>query len=69
MKSISFYEYICLIILIVGGINWGLLGLFNVDIISGIFGSLLGRLIYIVIGAAAGYLIYQIYVQRFKKTV
>jgi len=68
MKDLSLYGFIALIIVIVGGINWGLVGLFNVNIISGILGSLLGRLIFIIVGVAAGYLCYLIYLDKTKKT-
>lgn len=44
-------------LLVIGGLNWGLVGLFNVNLISVIFGemSFLSRLIYILIGVAAVY--------------
>ena len=67
MKDLNLYGQISLIILIIGGINWGLVGLFNVNLISGIFGMLLGRLIFIIVGAAAGYFCYLIYLEKFKK--
>lgn len=69
MKELSLYGFVALIIVLVGGICWGLVGLFNVYLITGIFGNLLGRLIYIVVGVAAGYLAYLIYLEKFKKTV
>ena len=67
MKDLNLYGQIALIILIVGGLNWGLVGLFNVNIISGILGNLLGRLIFIIVGVAAGYFCYLIYLEKFKK--
>lgn len=67
MKELNLYGWIALALVIVGGINWGLVGLLNVNIVSGIFGNLLGRLIYIVVGVGAGYLCYLIYLDKFKK--
>lgn len=67
MKGLDLYGFIALILLIIGGINWGLVGLFDVNIISGILGNLLGRLIYIVVGIAAGYMCYVVYLDKFKK--
>lgn len=67
MKDFDLYTWIAFILLIVGGINWGLVGLFNVNLVSAIFGDLLGRLIFIVVGVGAGYLCYLIYLQKFKK--
>ena len=47
------------ILLVIGGLNWGLVGLFNVDVVASIFGagSFLSRLIYVVVGLAAVYMI------------
>ena len=46
---------ITLILAIIGGLNWGILGLFNVDVIAWIFtgGSALTRLVYILFGLSA----------------
>lgn len=67
MKDLDLYTWIALILVIVGGINWGLVGLFNVNLVSAILGNLLGRLIFIIVGAGAGYLCYNIYLLKFKK--
>jgi uncharacterized membrane protein YuzA (DUF378 family) len=41
-------------------LNWGLVGAFNIDLVAAIFGagSVIARLIYILVGLAALYLIY-----------
>ena len=46
---------IALLLLIVGGINWGLIGLLKFDFISFLFGpmGLLSRTIYILVGLSA----------------
>lgn len=67
MKDLSLYGWIALIIVLVGGINWGLVGIFNLNIVTGIFGDMLGRLIFIVVGAAAAYLCYLVYLEKMKK--
>ena len=49
-----------LILLIIGGINWGLIGFFNYNLVSGIFGAnliVISRIIYAVVGLAALYAI------------
>lgn len=69
MKDLNLYGFIALIVVIIGGINWGLFGLFNVNLISAIFGNTLGRLIFIIVGAAAGYLCYLIYLDKTKKAL
>jgi len=45
------------ILLVVGGLNWGLVGLFNFDLVATIFGemSLLSRVVYILVGLSAAY--------------
>ena len=46
---------ICLILIIIGAINWAFVGLFELDLVASIFGgsdALLARIIYIIIGIA-----------------
>jgi len=54
MKTI---DVIVAILVIVGGLNWGLVGLFSFDLVATIFGdmSILSRIIYILVGVAALY--------------
>lgn len=46
-----------LILIIVGGINWGLVGAFDFNLVDAIFGqgSALARIVYVVVGLAALY--------------
>lgn len=46
-------------LLIVGGLNWGLVGLFNFDLVATIFGamSVLARAVYAIVGLCAVYTI------------
>lgn len=67
MKDLELYSFIAQILVLVGGINWGLVGLFDVNIISAILGNMLGRLVFIIVGVAAGYLIYMLYKDKMKK--
>ncbi|MGM9681154.1 MAG: DUF378 domain-containing protein [Eubacteriales bacterium] len=49
-------DRISLILLIIGGINWGSIGLFRFDIVSWIFGgqtALVSRIIYAIVGLSA----------------
>lgn len=43
------------VLLIIGGLNWGLVGLFNFDLVATLFGyfSLLSRIIYVLVGLSA----------------
>ncbi len=44
-----------LVLLIVGGLNWGLVGFFNYNLVDGLFGagSVLARVVYAIVGLAA----------------
>lgn len=48
---------ITLLLLIVGGLNWGLVGLFDFDLVAALFGemSTLSRIVYVLVGASALY--------------
>lgn len=52
MKALNI---VTLILVIIGGLNWGLVGIFNLDVVAAIFGagSILSRLIYILVGLSA----------------
>jgi len=53
-------DWIAYALTIIGGINWGLVGAFNFDLVAAIFGemSALSRIIYVLVGLSALYLIY-----------
>jgi hypothetical protein len=52
MKAINL---LTLILVIVGGINWGLVGAFDFNLVAAIFGedSALSRLVYVLVGLSA----------------
>jgi hypothetical protein len=45
------------ILLVVGGLNWGLVGMANFDLVASIFGgaSMLSRIVYVLVGVSALY--------------
>jgi uncharacterized membrane protein YuzA (DUF378 family) len=53
-------EWIPLLLLIIGGINWGLVGLFNIDLVATLFGdgTPLSRLVYVLVGLSGLYSLY-----------
>lgn len=67
LKEMDLYSKIAFILVLVGGFCWLLVGLFDVYLVTGILGSFLGRIIYIAVGAAAGWLGYKIYLEMMKK--
>ncbi len=53
------FDYTALTLVILGAINWGLVGFFNFNLVSFLFGdaTMLSRIIYAVIGLCGLYLI------------
>ncbi|CDE97363.1 MAG: DUF378 domain-containing protein [Clostridiales bacterium] len=45
-------DTIALVLIIIGAINWGLVGIFNFNLVDAIFGamSIISRIIYILVG-------------------
>ncbi len=54
MKAI---DVLVITLLVVGGLNWGLVGLFGFDLVAAIFGEMtfLSRVVYSLVGLAAVY--------------
>lgn len=48
-------DCIVMILLIIGGLNWLLVGLFNLDIVIAIFGNIIARIIFTIVGICAIY--------------
>ena len=49
-------DRIALLLLIVGGVNWGLLGIFRFDLVAFMFGgqaAIISRMIYVLVGISA----------------
>ena len=53
-------DWIAMVLLIVGGLNWGLVGLFSVDLVASFLGegTMATRVVYMLVGLAALYGIY-----------
>lgn len=53
----NFFDWMVVILLVIGGLNWGLVGFFQVDLIAAIFGqlSVVSRIIYALVGLSAVY--------------
>jgi len=59
MSKMNILDWIAAVLVIIGGLNWGLVGLFDFDVIATIFGamSIVSRIIYVVVGVGALYMI------------
>lgn len=58
---LNLLEWLAVAVLVVGGLNWGLVGLFDFDLVAQIFGEEFGatniasRVVYVLVGVAALY--------------
>lgn len=55
MYKFSIIDKFSLILMVLGSLNWGLIGLLNFNVISVLFGepvNLIGRILYILIGVS-----------------
>lgn len=50
-------DIVAAVLLVVGGLNWGLVGLANFDLVAALFGSgsVLAKAVYTLVGLAAAY--------------
>ena len=63
------FTKICFWIMVIGGLNWGLVGFFNFNLVELISGGMMGlmRLIYIVVGLATVWCALEEFSQRAKQ--
>ena len=55
MKKLILLDVIALILVIIGALNWGLVGFFHYNLVSTLFGPGLERVIYVIVGLAGIY--------------
>lgn len=67
MNRLSAIDWTAIVVVVIGGINWLLVGLFKFNLVQSIFGNMtiITRLIYIIVGISAFYLILN--APKFKK--
>jgi uncharacterized membrane protein YuzA (DUF378 family) len=58
MKTLSALDRTALILVIVGAVNWGLVGFFAFDLVAAVFGvmTVASRIVYALVGIAGIYL-------------
>lgn len=61
MKEKGTLYCVAIILVLIGGINWGLVGLLNLDLVALLLGSMpiVQKLVYIVIGLSAAFVIFK----------
>lgn len=57
MSKMNTIDWVAMILLIIGGLNWGLVGLFQYNLVAAIFGELtvITRIIYTLVGVSGLY--------------
>ena len=57
--GVKWFDYTALTIIIIGAINWGLIGFFSFDLVSFIFGNMswIARIVYALVGISGLYLL------------
>jgi hypothetical protein len=55
MKKHILLDVIALLLVIIGALNWGLVGFFHYNLVSTLFGPGLERVIYVIVGLAGIY--------------
>jgi len=63
MADKSVLDWVALVLVIVGGVNWGLVGALQMDLVATVLGagSMLARVVYVLIGLSALYTIYYLF--------
>lgn len=58
-RKLNWLDWVVVVLVIIGGLNWGLYGLFGFDLVAYLFGavSILSRIVYALVGLAALYLL------------
>jgi hypothetical protein len=59
MRNLDGWDWLSIVLVIIGGLNWGLIGFFRFDLVASV-GTLsaISRIIYALVGLAALYLIF-----------
>ena len=55
MNKLKVIDWVALVLVIVGGLNWALVGLLSFDLVAAIFGdmSVIARIVYTLVGLSA----------------
>ncbi len=72
MKKMSVLDWIAMILLIIGGLNWGLVGVANFDLVGAIFqgtndigsDATIAKIVYILVGLSALYMLVMAFAKK-----
>lgn len=76
MKKMSILDWIALILLIIGGLNWGLVGVADFDLVAAIFkgtnevgsDATIAKIVYILVGLSALYMLLMSFMKKGAST-
>lgn len=59
-QRLSSLDWVALVLVIIGGLNWGLVGFFQYDLVASIFGEMttVTRVVYDLVGLSGLYLVF-----------
>lgn len=59
MKKMGTLDWVAFVLVVVGGLNWGLIGIFKWNLVGAIFGDMttISRVVYTLVGLSALYLV------------
>ncbi len=59
MNSLKAMDKLALVLVVIGGLNWGLVGILNFNLVTTLFGdmSMIGRVVYALVGLSAVYVL------------
>ncbi len=61
MTRVNWFDWTALVVMVIGGLNWGLVGFFSFNLITAIFGAgTFSAVLFAIIGLASLYSIYSL---------
>ena len=62
-------DYVAWALVLIGGLNWGLVGAFRYNLVNSLFGtnSVLSRIVYVLVGLSAVYLIIALFTRSDRR--
>lgn len=69
MNILNWVNWVAMLLVVIGGLNWGLVGLLNLNLVDMLFGTLplVSQVVYVLVGLSAIY-VGVIYLPKFPKT-
>ncbi|TSC92861.1 MAG: hypothetical protein Athens101428_784 [Candidatus Berkelbacteria bacterium Athens1014_28] len=63
MKGLGAFDWVAVVLVIIGGLNWGLVGFFKWDLVAAIFGDMssMSRVVYALVGLSALWLLFTVW--------